>query len=82
MTDRLIFQPVPAEDDPTILSKADIVAALKARPGKSARITSHDRKIRAAAHAQRITDGREYGPGFSAVARQIGGEHVVFAWAH
>ncbi len=79
---RLIFEPVPATDDPTILSKADITAALKARPGKSARIASHDRRTRAEAHALRINDGREYGDGFSAIARQIGGDHIVFAWAH
>ncbi len=79
---RFTWEPVPPHDDPTIPSKTEIATALKTRPGHSLIVARHDRAARAAAQAQRINEGRDFGPGFTAVARQIGSEHRVYAWAN
>ena len=78
---RLTWEPVPPESDPTVLSKAQIATELAQHPGRSAIVARHDRASRAAGHAERINDGREFGQGFRAEAKQIGSEHRVYAWA-
>ncbi|MET0496395.1 MAG: hypothetical protein ABW000_24980 [Actinoplanes sp.] len=78
---RLTWEPVPAQSDLTVPTKAQIAAALTTRRGQSAIVARHDRAARATAQVQRITDGREFGTGFAAAARQIGPEHRVYAWA-
>lgn len=79
---RLTWEPLPPESDPSVLSKDQIAAELTQHPGRSAIIARHDRAARAASHAERINDGREFGPGFQAKAMQIGSEHRVYAWAN
>ncbi|MEU4220364.1 hypothetical protein [Actinoplanes sp. NPDC026623] len=78
---RLTWERVPAQSDPTVPTKTQLAAALTARRGQSAIVARHDRVARAAAQVERINDGREFGTGFEAIARQIGSEHRVYAWA-
>lgn len=75
----ITFENPPAADEPQIPSRSEIAAALTKRSGKWAVVARHDRSSRAAAQAERINSGREYGTGFEAVARQVGPDHRVYA---
>jgi hypothetical protein len=76
---RLTFESLPAQSDPTVLTKTEIAAQLAQSWACYAIVARHDRYARAEAHAARINDGREYGPGYEAEVRQIGSEHRVYA---
>jgi hypothetical protein len=76
---RLTFETLPAQNDPTVLTKAEIAEQLARVVDCWAIVARHDRYARAEAHAARVNDGREYGEGFEAEVRQIGSEHRVYA---
>lgn len=76
---RITFEALPQHNDPTVPSKAEVGAMLAEAPGQWAIVARHDRAERATSHRNRVRDGREYGEGFEAEARQIGSEHRVYA---
>jgi hypothetical protein len=76
---RLTFEKPPMRDDPSVMTKAEIAAELTLAAGDFAIVARCDRAARAEAQVQRVNDGREYGPGFRAVYRQVGSEHRVYA---
>ena len=69
----------PTGDDPYMPTREEIGKALTHSAGRWAVVARHDRAARAATHVERIENGREYGPGFAAVARRVGNEHRVYA---
>lgn len=75
----LSWETPPRGDDASVPSRDEIGAALAARRGQWAIVARHDRAARAAAHADRVNEGREYGGGFDAVVRRVGNEHRVYA---
>lgn len=75
----LTYEDPPDENDATVPTREDIGRELFANAGKWAIVARHDRAERAIAHAQRIVEGREYGPLFDAVNRRVGNEHRVYA---
>lgn len=75
----LTFETPPTKDDPSTPTRDDVAAALTARTGEWAVVGRVDRAARAEAMAERITSGREYGPGFTALVRRVGNEHRVYA---
>lgn len=74
----LTFEEPPANTDRT-LTREDIAAELTARRGQWAVVARPDRMARAEALAERINGGKEYGQGFAATIRKIGGEIRVYA---
>lgn len=76
---RLTWEEPPAADEPDAPARADVAKALARRPGRWAIVAYCDRVARAATVVERITDGREYGPGFQAVHRRVGNQHRVYA---
>ena len=79
MTGWLSWENPPTIDDPTLPTREEIAEMLTQRRGTWAVVARHDRAARCAAHVVRIADGREYGDGFTAVARCVGNEHRVYA---
>lgn len=75
----LSFEEPPFADDASVPSRDEIGAALTVKRGRFAIVARHDRAARAAAHVDRINDGREYGAGFDALVRRVGNEHRVYA---
>lgn len=74
----LTFEEPPANTD-RVMSREDIAAELAARDGEWAVVARPDRMARAEALADRINSGREYGKGYAATIRKIGGEIRVYA---
>lgn len=78
-TTMLTWEDPPSGDSPAVPTRQEIAGELAVRFGRWAVVARHDRAARAAAHVERILDGREYGQGFEAVARRVGNEHRVYA---
>jgi len=69
--------PIRVESD--ALTMAMIGEALELRPGTWAIVMRPDRWSRAESVVKRITDGREWGPGYEATIRKVGGQIRVYA---
>jgi hypothetical protein len=74
----LTFERPPQSTD-HVMSRGDIAAELKSRPGEWAVVMRPDRMARAETTEARINDGREYGAGYQATVRKIGAEIRVYA---
>ena len=75
----LTFEEPPVEDVDHVLTREDIARELNARPGQWAIVARPDRMARAETIIERIWSGREYGPGYAALVRKVGGEIRVYA---
>lgn len=74
----MIFAPLPDRDEAAPTS-AVIATALAGRSGEWAIVAICDRQARADALVGRISSGKEYGAGYSAVVRKVGGQIRVYA---
>lgn len=71
----------PPTNESLVMSREDIGAELASRPGEWAVVSRPDRVARGEATAQRINEGREYGPGFEATVRAAGDRSDVRVYA-
>lgn len=74
----LTFEDPPPNTDHT-LTREEIGRELASRPGEWAVVARPDRIARAEALIDRIVAGTEYGSGFEATIRKLGGEIRVYA---
>jgi hypothetical protein len=77
----LTFENPPA-DAQLVISNDQIAEMLKARPGEAAVVNRPDRRDRAQKAAERIREGKTFGPGFAATVRAAGdrSDVRVYAW--
>lgn len=76
----LTFEEPPRNED-LAMTREQIGEALRARKGEWAVVYRPDRVARGEATAERIRDGREYGPGFDATVRAAGDRSDVRVYA-
>jgi hypothetical protein len=77
----LTFENPPAQKNMGLLTREEIAAELEARPGEWAVVSRPDRVARGESTAERINDGREYGPGYEATVRYAGDRADVRVYA-
>jgi hypothetical protein len=76
----LTFEKPPKNSD-LVMSREQIAAELRSRPGEWAVVNRPDRVARAESAAERISDGREFGDGFEACVRAAGDRSDVRVYA-
>jgi hypothetical protein len=77
----LTFENPPACDTDETLTREQIAWELRTNRGDWAIVARPDRRERAERIAERIESGREYGQGFVALVRKVGGEFRVYSQA-
>lgn len=76
----LTFEPLPTNES-LVMTREMIQAELVARPGQWAVVSRPDRVERGQKTADRINEGKEYGPGFEATVRSAGDRADVRVYA-
>ncbi len=76
----LTFENPPADSD-LVMTREQVAEELRSRPGEWAVVSRPDRVARAESTAERIGDGREFGPGFEATVRAAGDRSDVRVYA-
>lgn len=71
----------PPSNESLVMTREDIANELRSRPGKWAVVSRPDRVARAEATAERISSGKEFGPGFEATVRAAGDRSDVRVYA-
>ncbi len=76
----LTFEEPPNNAD-LVMTREQVAAELRSRPGQWAVVSRPDRVARAETTAERIGDGRGFGPGFEATVRAAGDRSDVRVYA-
>ncbi len=71
----------PPSNESLVMTRAEVGDELRAHPRMWAVVSRPDRVARAESTAERISDGREYGPGFEATVRAAGDRSDVRVYA-
>lgn len=74
----LTFETPPTSTE-YVPTRDDIAFTLRSRPRAWAVVARPDRLARAESLAKRISEGREYGPGFTSCIVKLGAEIRVYA---